>query len=290
MLSNPMSVAIAYEFLRKSIAEIYSDQEAASVSTIILEDVFGITKLKRLSNPEKEFNSTDLLRLTDFIKRLLNHEPVQYVSGIAHFMDLKLEVNSNVLIPRPETEELLQWIIDDFLNSTKTVKVLDIGTGSGCIALALKKYLKSSEVYALDKSKNALNLAINNAKKNQLEVYFIHDDILFLSSKQLLKFDIIVSNPPYVLLSEKKLMNKNVLEHEPHLALFVDDSDPILFYKAIADYSLNNLNSKGLLYFEINEKYGEEIKIMLLNLNFINIELRKDFFGKDRFIKAQMPL
>ena len=285
-----MSVAIAYEFLRKSIAEIYSDQEAASVSTIILEDVFGITKLKRLSNPEKEFNSTDLLRLTDFIKRLLNHEPVQYVSGIAHFMDLKLEVNSNVLIPRPETEELLQWIIDDFLNSTKTVKVLDIGTGSGCIALALKKYLKSSEVYALDKSKNALNLAINNAKKNQLEVYFIHDDILFLSSKQLLKFDIIVSNPPYVLLSEKKLMNKNVLEHEPHLALFVDDYDPILFYKAIADYSLNNLNSKGLLYFEINEKYGEEIKIMLLNLNFINIELRKDFFGKDRFIKAQMPL
>lgn len=285
-----MSVAIAYEFLRKSIAEIYSDQEAASVSTIILEDVFGITKLKRLSNPEKEFNSTDLLRLTDFIKRLLNHEPVQYVTGIAHFMDLKLEVNSNVLIPRPETEELLQWIIDDFLNSTKTVKVLDIGTGSGCIALALKKYLKSSEVYALDKSKNALNLAINNAKKNQLEVYFIHDDILFLSSKQLLKFDIIVSNPPYVLLSEKKLMNKNVLEHEPHLALFVDDSDPILFYKAIADYSLNNLNSKGLLYFEINEKYGEEIKIMLLNLNFINIELRKDFFGKDRFIKAQMPL
>ena len=285
-----MSVAIAYEFLRKSIAEIYSDQEAASVSTIILEDVFGITKLKRLSNPEKEFNSTDLLRLTDFIKRLLNHEPVQYVTGIAHFMDLKLEVNSNVLIPRPETEELLQWIIDDFLNSTKTVKVLDIGTGSGCIALALKKYLKSSEVYALDKSKNALNLAINNAKKNQLEVYFIHDDILFLSSKQLLKFDIIVSNPPYVLLSEKKLMNKNVLEHEPHLALFVDDYDPILFYKAIADYSLNNLNSKGLLYFEINEKYGEEIKIMLLNLNFINIELRKDFFGKDRFIKAQMPL
>ena len=285
-----MSVAIAYEFLRKSIAEIYSDQEAASVSTIILEDVFGITKLKRLSNPEKEFNSTDLLRLTDFIKRLLNHEPVQYVTGIAHFMDLKLEVNSNVLIPRPETEELLQWIIDDFLNSTKTVKVLDIGTGSGCIALALKKYLKSSEVYALDKSKNALNLAINNANKNQLEVYFIHDDILFLSSKQLLKFDIIVSNPPYVLLSEKKLMNKNVLEHEPHLALFVDDSDPILFYKAIADYSLNNLNSKGLLYFEINEKYGEEIKIMLLNLNFINIELRKDFFGKDRFIKAQMPL
>ena len=290
MLSNPMSVAIAYEFLRKSIAEIYSDQEAASVSTIILEDVFGITKLKRLSNPEKEFNSTDLLRLTDFIKRLLNHEPVQYVTGIAHFMDLKLEVNSNVLIPRPETEELLQWIIDDFLNSTKTVKVLDIGTGSGCIALALKKYLKSSEVYALDKSKNALNLAINNAKKNQLEVYFIHDDILFLSSKQLLKFDIIVSNPPYVLLSEKKLMNKNVLEHEPHLALFVDDYDPILFYKAIVDYSLNNLNSKGLLYFEINEKYGEEIKIMLLNLNFINIELRKDFFGKDRFIKAQMPL
>lgn len=290
MLSNPMSVAIAYEFLRKSIAEIYSDQEAASVSTIILEDVFGITKLKRLSNPEKEFNSTDLLRLTDFINRLLNHEPVQYVTGIAHFMDLKLEVNSNVLIPRPETEELLQWIIDDFLNSTKTVKVLDIGTGSGCIALALKKYLKSSEVYALDKSKNALNLAINNAKKNQLEVYFIHDDILFLSSKQLLKFDIIVSNPPYVLLSEKKLMNKNVLEHEPHLALFVDDYDPILFYKAIVDYSLNNLNSKGLLYFEINEKYGEEIKIMLLNLNFINIELRKDFFGKDRFIKAQMPL
>ncbi len=285
-----MSVAIAYEFLRKSIAEIYSDQEAASVSTIILEDVFGITKLKRLSNPEKQFNSTDLLRLTDIIKRLLNHEPVQYITGIAHFMDLKLEVNSNVLIPRPETEELLQWIIDDFLNSTKTVKVLDIGTGSGCIALALKKYLKSSEVYALDKSKNALNLAINNAKKNQLEVYFIHDDILFLSSKQLLKFDIIVSNPPYVLLSEKKLMNKNVLEHEPHLALFVDDSDPIIFYKAIADYALNNLNSKGLLYFEINEKYGEEIKIMLLNLNFINIELRKDFFGKDRFIKAQMPL
>ncbi len=285
-----MSVAIAYEFLRKSIAEIYSDQEAASVSTIILEDVFGITKLKRLSNPEKEFNSTDLLRLTDFIKRLLNHEPVQYVTGIAHFMDLKLEVNSNVLIPRPETEELLQWIIDDFLNSTKTVKVLDIGTGSGCIALALKKYLKSSEVYALDKSKNALNLAINNAKKNQLEVYFIHDDILFLSSKQLLKFDIIVSNPPYVLLSEKKLMNKNVLEHEPHLALFVNDSDPIIFYKAIADYALSNLISNGLLYFEINEKYGEEIKIMLLNLNFINIELRKDFFGKDRFIKAQMPL
>ena len=221
------------------------------------------------------------------IDRLKNYEPIQYILGDTEFYGLKFKVNSSVLIPRPETEELVQWVINDVNSSAveKSLKILDIGTGSGCIAIALAKNLPNTKVFALDVSDVALKLAKQNAIANEVELEFIQADILDADFNSI-QFDIIVSNPPYVRELEKETMSANVLNHEPHLALFVKDDDALLFYRKITEVANNILKTEGQLYFEINEFLGKSTKQLLNNSNYKNVELKKDVFDKDRMVKA----
>jgi len=201
---------------------------------------------------------------------------------------LNFEVDESVLIPRPETEELVRWIIDEAQSDyDKKFSILDIGTGSGCIAIALKKNLPMAKVSAMDISEGALNVALQNALKNITEIEFIHNDILFGKNLELSqKYEIIVSNPPYVCQSEKSLMKANIIDNEPSIALFVADDNPLVFYDAIADFSLVNLKSGGKLFFEINEHFGNEVCDLLKLKGFRDVILKQDFQGKDRMIKA----
>ena len=199
-------------------------------------------------------------------------------------MDLKLIVNKHVLIPRPETEELIEWIVKDSKNKTN-IDVLDIGTGSGCIPIALHKNMSNANVNTIDVSTKAIETAKKNAKNNQANINFIHQDILTTETLPN-KYDVIVSNPPYVRNLEKQEMQKNVLDYEPHLALFVEDHDPLIFYKKIAELAKTSLKPKGALYFEINQYLGNETVELLKKLDFKNIELKKDMFGNDRMVKA----
>ena len=223
------------------------------------------------------------------LKELKKEIPIQYLLGKTHFYGLEFEVNENVLIPRPETEELVEWIINENLKAdrTKKIKILDIGTGSGCIAISLAKNIPNAEVYAIDVSKKAIETAKRNALYNKVEVNFILQNIL---ETEVLKcnFDIIVSNPPYVRNLEKEEIKKNVLDYEPHLALFVEDNDALIFYRKIAELAKKNLLENGQLYFEINQYLGKETKDLLENMDFKNIELRKDIYDNDRMISSKV--
>ena len=219
------------------------------------------------------------------ISELKKEKPIQQILGKTYFYGLEFIINAHVLIPRPETEELVHWIINDNKLSTSELKVLDIGTGSGCIAVSLAKNLPGSEVFAIDVSQEALSVALQNAEKNSVEVGYRQVDIL--KADQLpSQFDVIVSNPPYVRFFEKDIIKKNVLEYEPHLALFVDNEDPLLFYDKISKLSMNCLNDRGSLYFEINQYLGIELVELLKKNGFNKIELKKDLFGNNRFIKC----
>ena len=200
-------------------------------------------------------------------------------------MDLEFIVDKNVLIPRPETEDLVRWILKDIKDNRSEINILDIGTGSGCIPITLKKQLPNAKVFALDISDNALKIAMQNAKLNHVQIEFIHANILEIEKLDQ-KFDIIVSNPPYVRELEKNEMQKNVLKHEPELALFVSDEDPLLFYKKIVEFALQNLKNNGAVYFEINQYLGKETQQLLDSTNFYDIELRQDIFGNDRMLKG----
>jgi len=284
------TVHSAFDHLKNNLSAIYSIGEANSIANIVFEDKLGITKIKRISEPDLQLDKNEIQILESVSVRLLKNEPIQYVTEVAHFMDLELFVNKNVLIPRPETEELVLWIYEEIKDSKIQHNILDIGTGSGCIAISLKKLNPIFNVFALDFSDEAIEVAKKNTKNLKLEIDFYQADILKIEKLNSKKFSLIVSNPPYVLESEKKLIKNNVLDFEPHTALFVSDNDPLLFYKSIANFAFNNLEENGLLFFEINEKYGEEIVKMLIQKKFKNIELRKDFFGKDRMIKASKNL
>ena len=259
---------------------------------IVLADIAGISPAKIKAFPEMEIAAADAERIESILKRLKTGEPVQYILGHTEFFGLPFNVNPSVLIPRPETEELVEWILDSWRLAVggwhKPYNILDIGTGSGCIAISLKKNL-NAEVSAIDISAGALNTAKENAELNDVEVNFILADILNLKSEiGSSKFEIIVSNPPYVTLEDKKQMHINVNDFEPHNALFVPQEDPLIFYKAIADFAAKRLENGGLLFFEINENYGEEIIELLNGKQFNNIELRKDMSGKYRMAKAQL--
>jgi release factor glutamine methyltransferase len=196
-------------------------------------------------------------------------------------------LNSNVLIPRPETEELIYWITSQFKNdSSKNLKILDIGTGSGCIAVSLAKLIPNAEVSAMDISREALQTAQENAKINQVQMHFMEADVLKMHSLET-SFDIIVSNPPYVLAHEKSKMRENVLNFEPHQALFVPDTNPLIFYEKIADLAIRHLNKNGQLFFEINEAYGNEVRDLLVEKGFVDVELKKDLFGKLRMVRGR---
>ena len=219
------------------------------------------------------------------IERLLNYEPIQYILGSTLFFGSDFIVNKEVLIPRPETEELISWVLKQ-LDPDNSIKILDIGTGSGCIAISLAKLLPRADVYAMDISLGALSIAKKNAEANGVVIQFIEASILDWESQDLF-FDVIVSNPPYVRKSEKEMMSPNVLNHEPHLALFVENNNPLLFYKAIVEMSKRNLTSQGLIYFEINEYLTKETKSLFSSTFFEAVQLKRDIFSKYRMLRAR---
>jgi release factor glutamine methyltransferase len=281
------TVQDAFNTFKQTLASVYDVFEADAITTLILSDLTGYSKAKLKAFPETVLTDEQSEKLTIILDQLKTGEPVQYILGNTEFYGLPFQVNSNVLIPRPETEELVSWIIESAVSPD--INVLDIGTGSGCIAITLKHELKQSIVSAIDISTGALETAKRNATINQVEVNFIHADILAHENINLdEKLDIIVSNPPYVTETDKRQMHTNVTDFEPHSALFVPEEDPLLFYNAIADFAVKNLNPNGLLFFEINESYGKETVELLINKSFINIELRKDMSGRDRMIKATL--
>src|SRR5688572_8583660 len=231
-------------------------------------------------------SESELLKFNFCVKDLKAHKPIQYILGSTEFYGCRIKVNESVLIPRPETEELVDWIKTG-LKGREPKTILDIGTGSGCIAIALKKIFPQSRVTAMDISEKALEVAAENAQRNNARIDFVLRDILS-SPSSAPPFDLIVSNPPYITLSEKAAMNKNVVEYEPHLALFVSEEDALVFYRAIADLARSILVTGGKLYFEINERMGPAVKKLLGEMDFLNVEVKKDLSGKDRMVRAEI--
>jgi len=278
-----MTIKSAINNLITSLASIYDEREASNISNFIFEDVFNI---KNANVSEVAFTKEQIEQLSAIEKRLLQHEPWQYIVGEADFYELKFKVTPAVLIPRPETEELVYWI-NKTVKHQSDVSILDIGTGSGCIPITLKHKLPNAKVSAVDISTEALATAKFNAKKNKVDINFKELDILDTKArKKLANFDVIVSNPPYIPNQEKKLMRKNVLKYEPHLALFVENDNPTVFYHEIALFAKKHLKENGYLFFEINEFYGQAIIEMLIKEGFKNIEMEKDLTGKDRMIRC----
>lgn len=270
------------EFIFGALTPYYTETEASTLRRILLEYITGIAYPIFVSE-NKRLSESQLSKLIEILERLEKYEPIQYILGETEFYGLPFKVNRDTLIPRPETEELVELIINE--NRDRKVSILDIGTGSGCIAVTLAKKLPYAEVRAWDFSQGALDVARKNAELNDVKIDFSEIDILqeYLTDR---KFDIIVSNPPYVMESEKAEMQTNVLSYEPHSALFVPDNKALLFYERIANIALEILNDKGALYFEINRAKGEEIKMMLSQKGFVEIFLTKDISGNDRIIKA----
>ncbi|HEY9000594.1 MAG TPA: peptide chain release factor N(5)-glutamine methyltransferase [Mucilaginibacter sp.] len=273
------------------LSTIYDANEVNSLCMMVLENVVNISSAQIKAFPETEISTPDSERITNILTRLATGEPIQYILGYTEFYGLTFKVNPSVLIPRPETEELVDWMIKSWQLAVGSwqppFNILDIGTGSGCIPISLKKNLPDAQVSAIDISSEALQTAKENAELNKVNVNFIRADILNLKSEiENPKFEIIISNPPYVTLEDKKQMHTNVTDFEPHAALFVPEDDPLIFYKAIADFASTHLEKGGLLFFEINESYGKQIIELLSSKKFTNIELRKDMSGKDRMIKA----
>ena len=266
---------------------IYPDTEINSFFRITAEEILGLTPVEIHLNMSAEIDENKFAQINKIVDDLKHEKPIQYIIGYTEFYELRFLVNENVLIPRPETEELVHWIITD--NKIDKPIIIDIGTGSGCIPVSLAKNINSADVKSIDISENAIETATRNAKLNNVNVEFVNADILSYTNIDVAKADIVVSNPPYIRESEKRLMSNNVLDNEPHLALFVDDNDPLIFYKAIADFAISNLKKGGVLYLEINEAFGEETCNMLIEKGFTDCILRKDLFGKDRMIKAMKP-
>lgn len=268
----------------EALQAVYDREEASSIAFLLLAQLFKINKAAVLADKlVPPINDQDWQLL---IERLKNHEPIQYVLGETEFYGHWFKVNSHVLIPRPETEELVDWIVTENKNLPK-LKILDIGTGSGCIAISLAAALPSAEVLALDISAEALEIARYNSEKNGVAIQLIQANILDTQpGDPSWQLDRVVSNPPYVTYAEKELMRKNVMDYEPHLALFVPNEDPLLFYRKIGEFCLTHLNKNGRCYFEVNEQYGTHVKNILLELGFSQSEVKKDIFGKDRFVKG----
>ncbi|MBT3754325.1 MAG: peptide chain release factor N(5)-glutamine methyltransferase [Flavobacteriaceae bacterium] len=263
------------------LKSIIEQNEIEEVFFWIIDNYCGISRMDYILNPDLKLSNHQKENLMNAVSLLKTNMPIQYVLGESEFMSLKFNLNSNVLIPRPETEELVSWVIKDD-NHNKTI--LDIGTGSGCIAIALAKFIKNSRVTAWDIDEKILSVAEKNASKNKVKVLFELKDITTIKSNN--KFDLIISNPPYICDSEKLGMQNNVLLFEPHLALFVNDNDPLFFYLKIIDFAKSNLNDNGKIFLEINENQSIGVIKLLNNAGFYDIELKKDFRLKNRMIKA----
>ena len=269
------------DFKLKMISEfssIYEMDELNSIFNILTEEYLKIPRSKILLANEIYLDDEKQTLFLSALERLKTHEPIQYILGKTSFMDMEFKVNSSVLIPRPETEELVRLILKEDLDGKE---ILDIGTGSGCIAISLAKYLPNAKVTALDISKDALKVAKENAKLNNVDIHFINADIFKYKSDK--KYDVIVSNPPYVTQSEQELMKSNLVKYEPKGALFVSEYNPLLYYRTIVNFSKLSLNKNGIIYFEINENYKDEIIELVHNYGYSNVDCKLDVFGKYRF-------
>jgi release factor glutamine methyltransferase len=278
------------EVFNKSLSNLYPITEINSFFFLLIDEYLGFQKIDTVLKPNYIINEKKLSLLKSATERLKKEEPIQYIIGKTEFYGLSFLVDENTLIPRPETEELVEWIIHEVNKknlNTKNISILDIGTGTGCIPISLAKNVSFANISAIDVSKNALKIAKKNALKNNVAINFEEIDIL-QTEKLSTKYDIIISNPPYVRELEKKEIQNNVLENEPHLALFVSNEDPLIFYNKIADLAINHLTENGLLFFEINQYLASETIDLLKKKGFTSIELKKDFSGNDRMIKCNL--
>jgi len=269
-------------YFKKELRGFINEREIVSIYYIVIENLFDFNRSDSILNYNYRISNKERDHITEIIYDLKRNRPIQYILGKTKFCELDFQVSESVLIPRPETEELVKWIVESAEGNNK---FLDIGTGSGCIIISLSKYL-TGNFFGIDISLNALEVARENNRINNTNVYFQYLDIINDDFEKNIYFDIIVSNPPYVLESEKKFLGNNVLDFEPHMAIFVHDHDPLFFYAVIANKATNILNKGGLLYFEINERYGNAVCSMLHDLGFVNIQLKKDINDKERMIKA----
>ncbi len=277
----------------KELDTVFGKNEVDSFFNILISHYLKLNRIALVLEPDLTISKEEQQPLFEALSRLKQEEPIQYIIGETEFLGLPFKVSEHTLIPRPETEELVEWIVKCLSERSEESKltILDIGTGTGCIAISLAKNLPNAKVYALDVSEEAIKIAKENAELNKVEIHFIKADILGKDTWNLefqnLKFDLIVSNPPYVRNLEKQEIKNNVLKHEPHLALFVEDTNPLQFYKAITDFAIDELVKNGLLFFEINQYLGDETKQLLQDKGFLDIELKPDIFGNNRMLKGK---
>ncbi len=300
-----MKIAEAERLLKEKLSSIYDEGEARSIADLAMEHITSLSKSDRLLRKEEGLSPHQLQQWQQDTERLLQHEPVQYVMSKAWFYGMELFVNKAVLIPRPETEELVEWIVHEVrawgkdvfekrpteADETRALKILDVGTGSGCIALALKKAMPRAEVWGCDVSEEALNVARRNGAALDIRVDF--QGVNFLDDNQqksLPRIDIVVSNPPYIPLKDKEEMNPNVVAHEPHTALFVPDDNALVFYTALAKFGKQRLHPNGCIYMEIHENLGQAVVRLFQQQGYEHVELKKDMQGKDRMVKAVKAL
>ena len=283
-----MTLNEARTILKKELKNAYDADELNTIIDLVIERITGLPRIEQLKNKVPYLTCTQLENIDSITDRLKKNEPLQYVLGEAWFYNMKFKVNRNVLIPRRETEELVDWIVKEALsNELEVASIIDIGTGSGCIPISLKKKFPGSSVSAVDICSEALFTATENAMLHDTDVNFILLDFLDEAKwKELGMFDIIVSNPPYVKQTEKEAMHDRVRSFEPHLALFVPDNDALLFYRKLSSFALQHLNAGGSLFVEINEALGNEVVNLFRNAGFTDIQLKKDMQGKDRMVRA----
>jgi release factor glutamine methyltransferase len=274
--------------LLSKLSQLYDQREAANIADWVMENITGWKKIDRVVNKHADLSTLQIARLEQVSKDLLMRRPVQYALGEAWFYGMKFYVNESVLIPRPETEELVEWVVNDFGNKKhQALSILDIGSGSGCIPIAVKKKLEWASVESCDVSEAALQVAKQNAAELNADVEFHHLDFLDAANRdQLRMFDIVLSNPPYIPGAEIIEMEKHVVDFEPHIALFVEDHNPLVFYKAIADFSKQHLKNGGAVYMETHMALANEVAALFTGEPFRSVEVRKDLQGKDRMVKA----
>jgi release factor glutamine methyltransferase len=271
-------------YFKTELPSVFEPSEIEVFFYRLVEHKLSLSKIDVILKSDFELNSEDELFFKNAIKELQQEKPIQYIIGNTHFYGLNFKVTEATLIPRPETEELVDWILKDHSNDDN-ISILDIGTGSGCIPISLAKNLPNANVTTLDVSEEAISIAKENANIHSVSVNFIHNNMLTYSNASQ-KYDVIVSNPPYVRNLEKQEIKKNVLEYEPHLALFVEDDNALIFYKKITEFAVNNLTENGVLYFEINQYLGQETADLVKGYGFSSVELRQDLSGNDRMLKA----
>lgn len=284
-----MTIEHAYSDFTEKLKTIYADREAENISDWVFENVTHLKRWERREHKNQELKESDLKKIKTFLKDLLQHKPVQYVLNEAWFYKMKFFVEENVLIPRPETEELVEWIVTDFKQgkNSKPINIIDIGTGSGCIPIALKKELSNSNITAIDVSEKALLVAKKNADNLNATIHFLQIDFLDKNGwKRLQLYDTIVSNPPYIPINEKEILSKNVTDFEPGIALFVENNDPYIFYKKIAEFAKTHLKESGKIYVEVHEEYAKDVKTIFENAGYL-AEIKKDIYRKERMVKAK---